>query len=90
VLKRDGDDALLVIHAQPGAKKTEYAGIYGDALKIRVAAPPLEGRANTELQRFLAHTFGVKLQSVVLLSGDNARHKRFRVLSPTQWPENWQ
>jgi uncharacterized protein (TIGR00251 family) len=84
--RQEGDALLLVIHAQPGARQTAFAGLHGDALKVRVAAPAQEGRANQELMRFLAREFAVPLASVVLLSGEGARHKRLRIVGPQRWP----
>ncbi|MBA2283463.1 MAG: DUF167 domain-containing protein [Acidimicrobiia bacterium] len=76
----DGEDAvLLAVHAQPGAGRTQVAGRHGDALKVRVAAPPEGGRANTELARLLAETFAVKPAAVTLTAGDTSRTKRFRI-----------
>ena len=46
----------LTLHIQPGAKKTEFAGLHGDALKIRLAAPPVDGKANEALIKFVADT----------------------------------
>jgi hypothetical protein len=86
-LRREGDDLLLVIHAQPGARVTAFAGLYGDALKVRVAAAAQDGRANQELCRFLAREFSVPLSAVTLVSGESARHKRLRISAPRQWPE---
>jgi uncharacterized protein (TIGR00251 family) len=55
--RREEDGAVvLVLHVQPGAKRTEVAGVHGDALKIRLAAPPVDGKANAELVRFLARS----------------------------------
>jgi uncharacterized protein (TIGR00251 family) len=65
-----------VIHAQPKASLTEFAGQHGDALKIRIAAPPSEGAANEEVCRFLAGRFHVPLSKVSLLSGRSSRRKR--------------
>ena len=50
----------LTLHIQPGASRTEYAGPHGDAHKIRLAAAPVEGRANAALIEFLADAFGVR------------------------------
>lgn len=69
----------IAVHAQPGAKKTEVAGIHGDALKVRVHAPPIEGRANDELIRFLADALGVPRSKVTLFRGDKSRSKVFEV-----------
>ncbi|MDF2446739.1 MAG: hypothetical protein K0S46_1975 [Moraxellaceae bacterium] len=85
-LRRDGDDVILVIHAQPGARQSEFAGLHGEALKVRLAAPAQEGKANRELCRFLAAAFGVPLASVTLLNGESSRHKRVKISSPRLWP----
>ena len=69
----------LSLHVQPGAKRTEVQGLHGDALKIRLAAPPIEGRANQELVRFLAECFQVPQRNVSLIAGETSRQKRFRI-----------
>ena len=68
--------ALLTVHVQPNASITECAGIHGDALKIRVAAPPADGAANSELLRFLARQCSIPLASVHIQSGRGSKHKR--------------
>lgn len=70
---------MLTLHIQPGAKKTEVAGLHGDALKIRLAAPPVDGKANEALVAFVAKTLGVPKASVELVSGQTSRAKRLRV-----------
>jgi uncharacterized protein (TIGR00251 family) len=70
---------VLSIHAQPGARRTEVAGPHGDSLKIRVAAPALEDRANDALVEFLAKKLGVARRDVALLSGAKSREKRFEI-----------
>ena len=75
----DGENLILLVYAQPGAKRTEVQGLHGDALKIRIAAPPLEGRANDEIRRFLAAQLRVSLQDVVLVAGEKSRRKRFTI-----------
>ena len=72
-------DLLVSVHAQPGAGRSQVVGLYGDALKIRVAAPPTQNRANDALAALLADTFGVKAAAVELVSGATNRKKRFRV-----------
>lgn len=73
------DGMLLKLHIQPGAKKTAVAGLHGDALKIRLHAPPTDGLANAELISFLAQHLGVPKASVSLLSGATSRAKRVHV-----------
>jgi hypothetical protein len=67
---------VLTLHIQPGARRTEVIGRHGDALKIRLAAPPVDGRANQVLRRFLAERFQLSLDAVELRSGLTGRHKR--------------
>ncbi len=77
---RSPDGTLVLrIHAQPGAKRTGIAGLHGEALKVRVAAPPLEDRANEALIAFLAERLGVAKRDVRLVSGAKSREKRFEV-----------
>jgi len=65
----------LTLHIQPGARKSELAGEYGEALKIRLAAPPVDGKANAALIAWLAQRFSVAKRDVVVLSGEKNRHK---------------
>jgi uncharacterized protein (TIGR00251 family) len=71
----NGPCARLVLHVQPGARRTEVAGRHGDAIKVRVAAPPVEGAANAELVRFLAELLGVPRAAVRISSGSRGRRK---------------
>lgn len=72
----------LDVHAQPGARRTEIAGTHGNALRIRLAAPAVEGKPNAELTRFLAEAFGVPQRNVTLVRGEAGRRKRVRIASP--------
>ena len=71
----------LAVRAQPGAKRTAIAGVYGEGasaqLKIAVQAPPVEGRANSALVVFLAELFGIPKSAIELMSGDLSRSKVF-------------
>ena len=69
------DIVTLTLHVQPGAKRSGITGLHGDALKIRLAAPPVEGRANEALLKFLADVFAVPLRNVELHQGGQSRHK---------------
>jgi hypothetical protein len=64
------------IYIQPRASKTEIVGLHGEALKIRVASPPVDGQANAELCRFLARYVGVPRHHVQLKSGIHSRQKQ--------------
>lgn len=78
-----GQDAcgnpILRLHVQPGARKTEIAGLHGNALKIRLAAAPVEGKANTALICFLAASLGVSRRQVELIKGAASREKCVRI-----------
>lgn len=78
---------MLTLHVQPGAARTAIAGQHGDALKIRLAAPAVEGRANAALLRFLAESFGVPQRQVVLVHGATSRRKVVRVVAPAARPD---
>jgi uncharacterized protein (TIGR00251 family) len=65
----------LTLHVQPGAKRSEIVGLHGDALKIKLAAPPVEGRANEALLKFIAELFDVPLRNVELKQGEQSRRK---------------
>ena len=65
----------IAIHATPGAKRTEAAGLYGDALRVRLGAPPVDGKANEALIAWAADTFGVVRKQVELLHGAAGRQK---------------
>jgi len=81
---KEGDGNVeLRIHCQPRASKTEIVGLHGDAIKVRLAAPPVEGQANTELCQFLARYFGVLRQEVQILSGKGTRQKRVLIKGKT-------
>ena len=76
---REDGSALIRLQVQPAAGRTAIAGRFGDALKVKVAAPPEGGRANEACAVLLAETFGVKPQSVELVSGASSRSKLFVV-----------
>lgn len=77
--RRDGVRLILAIHAQPGASRTSVVGLHGDALKVRVRAQPIEGRANQELIEFVARLTGARRANVELVSGASSRKKVFAV-----------
>jgi uncharacterized protein (TIGR00251 family) len=77
----------LAIHAQPGAKRTEVSGVHGGHLKVRLAAPAAEGKANATLIAFLAHAFAVSEQAVTLVRGAGSRRKVVRIATPKRRPD---
>ena len=76
----DGDDAVILhVHVQPGSGRAAVVGRHGTALKVRVAASPEGGRANTASADLLAETFGLKAAQVELVSGPSSRAKQFKL-----------
>lgn len=65
----------LSVHVQPRAARSEIAGLHGDALKIRLTSPPVDGAANDALVKFLAETFAVARRAVRILAGEHSRSK---------------
>ena len=89
-LREDGDTVVLRLHVLPGARRSEVAGVHGEGpearLRIRLAAPPVDGKANAELRRFLADAFGVALARVRLVRGEASRQKTVQVESASRRP----
>ena len=77
--RRETAVLVLSIHAQPGARATEVAGLHGDALKIRVQAPAQDDRANEALIEFVAARLGVARRDVTIASGARSREKKLHV-----------
>jgi uncharacterized protein (TIGR00251 family) len=81
--RRDGEGWVLSIRVQPSASVTQIAGEHGDQLRIRLAAPPVDGKANAELVRFLARAAGVPRAAVAVVRGQSARSKTVRITEVT-------
>ena len=74
---------MLAIRVQPSASVSKIAGEHGDELKVRLAAPPVGGKANAELVRFLARAVGVPRAAVAVVRGQSARSKTVRISEVT-------
>ena len=70
---------VIAVQVQPRASRTEYAGRHGEAIKIRIAAPPVDGEANDELVRFLARHLGVARGRITIGAGATGKRKRVRI-----------
>jgi uncharacterized protein (TIGR00251 family) len=77
------DDLVLFVRLQPRASRNEIIGEQDGRLKVRLTAPPVEGKANTALRKFLAKAFGVANRQVTLETGESHRDKRLRIHAPT-------
>lgn len=81
------DDSLtLRIRVRPRASRDEIVGPHGDNPKVRITAPPVEGRANAHLVKYFAKAFGVPRVRVTLLAGESSRDKRLRIEAPMRLP----
>ena len=74
-LRETGAVLSLSVHVQPGAKRSEFAGVHRDAIKVRLAAPAIDGRANAALVEFVAQQLGLAKSAVVLKRGQKSRCK---------------
>jgi uncharacterized protein len=84
LIVRDGKDGVvLTVHVQPNAARTDLVGIHGDAVKIRIAASPVDGAANRELIRFLAEEFSLPTAAIHIQSGAGGRRKRVSLKGTT-------
>lgn len=80
------DVLILQVYVQPRASRDEICGLHGDSLKVRITAPPVDGKANQYLCKFLAKEFGVAKSKVSLLSGETGRLKKFAIEQPEKLP----
>jgi uncharacterized protein (TIGR00251 family) len=80
-----GEDLLLSLRVQPKAARDELLW-QGDGLKLRITAPPVDGKANAHLIAYLAKLFRVAKGSVEIVSGEGSREKRIRIRRPQQLP----
>ncbi len=78
-VKRVPGGVTLAVRVTPRARKNEIVGVAGDALKLKLAAPPVEGAANATLCAFLAEKLGVRKSAVTLIAGQTSRQKVVRV-----------
>jgi uncharacterized protein (TIGR00251 family) len=77
--RRDGPDLVLDVRVQPRASRSGFAGLHGERLRIRLQAPPVDGRANAALIEFVAGEFGLPRARVVIEHGLAGRDKRLRL-----------
>lgn len=82
----EGDDLLLHLRVQPRGGSDRFIEPHDDRYKVRITAPPVDGKANAHLLRFLARAFGVPRNRVALLSGETSRNKTFRIEKPCKYP----
>jgi uncharacterized protein (TIGR00251 family) len=77
--RRDGADLVLDVRVQPRASRSELAGLHGERLRIRLQAPPVDGKANAALVEFVAGLFAIPRARVTIEHGLSGRDKRLRL-----------
>ena len=82
----DNDDLLLAVKLQPGASRSEFAGLHGENLKLRIHAPATDGKANDELVAFLACAFHLAKNRIQIERGEFTRTKMLRIDAPRDIP----
>lgn len=80
-------DLILRLVIQPKSSRDQFIGIYNQELKLAITAPPIDGKANAHLIKYLAKAFRVAKSNIVLEKGELSRHKQVRVIAPKQLPE---
>ncbi|QYK00571.1 DUF167 family protein YggU [Shewanella psychrotolerans] len=79
-------DLLLKLYIQPKASRDQIVGPHGDELKVAITAPPVDGKANAHLSKYLAKQFKVPKGSIVIEKGELDRHKQVRIIAPKLLP----
>ncbi|MFB2684724.1 DUF167 family protein YggU [Shewanella mangrovisoli] len=85
VIMQQGD-LLLNLYIQPKASRDQIVGLHGDELKVAITAPPIDGKANAHLSKYLAKAFKVPKSDVHILKGELGRHKQVRISTPKNVP----
>ncbi|QYJ79798.1 DUF167 family protein YggU [Shewanella acanthi] len=79
-------DLLLNLYIQPKASRDQIVGLHGEELKLAITAPPVDGKANAHLSKYLAKAFKVPKSDVLILKGELGRHKQIKILAPKSIP----
>jgi len=81
-----GEDLLLRLYLQPKSSRDQFVGEYGEELKIAITAPPVDGKANAHLIKFLSKQFAVSKSAIMVEKGLQSRHKLVRIKHPKKLP----
>jgi len=82
----EDDTLFLLLHVQPRASRTGFAGIHDGKIRLRTTAPPVDGKANKEIIAFLSRQFRTAKSNIRLLRGDTSREKLFAITGVRQVP----
>ncbi|PKH22698.1 YggU family protein [Enterobacterales bacterium CwR94] len=85
-VSQSADGLVLRLYIQPKASQDKIIGLHGDELKVAITAPPVDGKANAHLIKYLAKQFRVAKGQVIIEKGELGRHKQVRIVSPQQVP----
>ncbi|WP_087021986.1 DUF167 family protein YggU [Thaumasiovibrio subtropicus] len=85
-IHRQNDDLILRLYIQPKASRDNLVGLHGDEFKVAITAPPVDGKANAHLIKFLAKQFKVAKGAVSIEKGELGRHKQVRIHAPSHLP----
>ena len=83
-IRESTEGLMFTIFVQPRASKNEVVGLHGDAVKIRLTAPPVEGKANKMCAAFLAKSLGLPKSAVEIVAGQTGRTKQVKVACPPE------
>ncbi|KII77594.1 DUF167 family protein YggU [Vibrio renipiscarius] len=83
---KEGEDIVLRLYIQPKANRDKIVGLHGEEIKIAITAPPVDGKANAHLTKYLAKQFKVAKGLVNIEKGELGRHKQVRIVTPSQIP----
>nr|WP_028768474.1 DUF167 family protein YggU [Shewanella fidelis] len=77
---------LLQLYIQPKASRDQIVGLHGEEIKIAITAPPVDGKANAHLTKYLSKSFKVPKGDIEILKGQMGRHKQVRIIAPKLIP----
>ncbi|KKD60327.1 hypothetical protein RN22_11285 [Grimontia sp. AD028] len=83
----DNDDLILRLYIQPKASRDQWMGQHGEEIKLAITAPPVDGKANAHLTKFLSKQFKVAKGQIDIEKGELGRHKQVRIHSPSLCPD---
>jgi uncharacterized protein (TIGR00251 family) len=83
-----GEELILRCHVQPKAASDDIVGVHGDRLKIRITAPPVDGKANEHIIKWFSKLFKVPKGDIEILQGELGRQKTLRIRAPKTLPEH--
>lgn len=85
-IHQDGDDLIIRLYIQPKASRDQIVGLHGDEIKIAITAPPVDGKANAHLVKYLSKQFKVAKGLIHVEKGLQGRHKQVRIEAPKAIP----